>query len=435
MEDKAISPVYYFISDLHIGGDEALGVCDFQEELIEFLHSLASKNENAELIIIGDAFGLWEFTDVEGLDKLNKLIGQFPEIFAAFREAGKRLKITLLPGNHDYEIACYPEFVDVLAAYNIDLARTVSITRPIAGKKIWIEHGNQYDSFNRMPDFGNPHAQPIGYFITSNMVSGAGKRSEKGRYNWLKDIQSVYPTEQVPNWVLSNYFYREMSPILRWMLAPFLLLFSVTLVVAAGGVLEFLGITGTNVFLDNQLFASLGYFGNLIQLVLTVNLSVMTVVAMVAVPLWLLTRDIQQTLKRFHIIGTDDDLAAVKEEDYIDAAKAIFEHDPDVAMFVYGHTHAPSVRRLGQRAVVNTGTWLKRLERVPVRFGVLPNIFVPSFHLGYFRVAETEAKIVIRYRKIAKALPQDLSLMQRLLVSRRKRTEPEEIPEQTVLES
>ena len=386
------------------------------------------------MIIIGDAFGLWEFTDIEGLDKLNKLIGQFPEIFAAFREAGMDLKITLLPGNHDYEIACYPEFVEVLGAYNIGLARTVSVTRTIADRAIWIEHGNQYDDFNRMPDFGNPYAQPIGYFVTSNMVSGAGKRSEKGRYNWLKDIQSVYPTEQVPNWVLSNYFYREMSPLLRWLLVPFLLLFSVTIVVAAGGALEFLGVTQANVFLDNQLFASLGYFGSLIQLILTINLSVMTVVAMVAVPLWLLTRDVEQTLRRFHIIGTDDDLAAVKEEDYINAARAIFEQDPKVSMFVYGHTHAPSVRRLGQRAVVNTGTWLKRLEQVPVRFGLLPNIFVPSFHLTYFRVAEAEGRIVIDYHRIDKALPQDLSIMQRLLVSRRKRVQPEPIPEQTVLE-
>ena len=32
---------YYFISDLHIGGDEALGTCDFEPELISFLDSLA----------------------------------------------------------------------------------------------------------------------------------------------------------------------------------------------------------------------------------------------------------------------------------------------------------------------------------------------------------------------------------------------------------
>ena len=55
---------YYFISDLHIGGDEALGVCDYETELIAFLENLAARQEDAELLIIGDIFGLWEFTDI-----------------------------------------------------------------------------------------------------------------------------------------------------------------------------------------------------------------------------------------------------------------------------------------------------------------------------------------------------------------------------------
>ena len=42
--------VYHFISDLHIGGDEALGVCDFEDELIASLEALASQGEDAELI-------------------------------------------------------------------------------------------------------------------------------------------------------------------------------------------------------------------------------------------------------------------------------------------------------------------------------------------------------------------------------------------------
>jgi len=68
-----MSATYYFISDLHIGGDEALGVCDFEDELIGFMDEIAQRNEDAELIIIGDVFGLWEFTRVEGVEKLHKL--------------------------------------------------------------------------------------------------------------------------------------------------------------------------------------------------------------------------------------------------------------------------------------------------------------------------------------------------------------------------
>ena len=189
---------YYLISDLHIGGDEALGVCDYEAELVAFLQKLAGREEEAELVIVGDIFGMWEFTNIKGPEKLQALMQQFPNIFEAFREAGEKIKITLLPGNHDYEIACYPEFVGILKDFNIDLEQRPAITRELAGKRFWIEHGNQYDDFNHMPDFGNPYAQPVGYFITSGMVSGAGKHSQYGRYNWLKDIQSVYPTEQIP---------------------------------------------------------------------------------------------------------------------------------------------------------------------------------------------------------------------------------------------
>ena len=109
---------YYFISDLHIGGDEALGVCDFEDELIQFLKDIQTQSKNAELIIIGDAFGLWEFTQVVGKEKVETLFAQFPKIFNAFRSAGEHIKITVLPGNHDYEIACYTEFVDLFKDYN-----------------------------------------------------------------------------------------------------------------------------------------------------------------------------------------------------------------------------------------------------------------------------------------------------------------------------
>ena len=57
---------YFFISDMHIGGDRELENCDFEMELIDFLKYLERKDD-AELIINGDAFGLWEFTTLEGM--------------------------------------------------------------------------------------------------------------------------------------------------------------------------------------------------------------------------------------------------------------------------------------------------------------------------------------------------------------------------------
>jgi UDP-2,3-diacylglucosamine pyrophosphatase LpxH len=429
-----MSMTYYFISDLHIGGDEALGVCDSEAELIGFLETLATQQEEAELFIIGDIFGLWEFTDIEGPAKLNKLMDQFPRIFEALRHAGETVRITMLPGNHDYEIACYPEFVERLKPYNIHLEQKPAIIREMNGKKIWIEHGNQYDAFNHMPDFGNPYAQPVGYFITSSVVSTAGKHSKFGKYNWLKDIQSVYPSEQIPYWVLSNYFYHEMSPYLRWLILPFLLLSGFEIFVLIGAALEWLGKTQTNIFLNNQLFTALGIVGNLVQMILIVNTILFVNFVVLAVPLYLIWRDFKATLQRFRIVLNPAELSSEKEQQYLDAAGRAFDHDPDTVIFIYGHTHMPSLRHIGPRVVINTGTWLKRLDHVTPRVGFLPGIYVPFFCLNYFKISEEGGRIAIDYHQIDKEPPPDLDLLQRLLIFRKHRQTQDPIPERTWLE-
>ena len=305
----------------------------------------------------------------------------------------------MLPGNHDYEIACYPEFVEMLKPYNIHLEQKPAITREINGRKIWIEHGNQYDAFNRMPDFGNPYAQPVGYFITSSVVSTAGKHSKFGKYNWLKDIQSVYPSEQIPYWVLSNYFYHEMSPLLRWLILPFLLLSGFEIFVLIGAALEWLGKTETNIFFNNQLFTALGIVGNLVQLILIVNTVLFVNFVVLAIPLYLIWRDFKATLQRFRIVLNPAELSSEKEQQYLDAAGRAFAHDPETVIFIYGHTHMPSLRHMGQRVVINTGTWLKRLDHVTPRVGFLPGIYVPFFCLNYFRISATDGQIAIDYRE------------------------------------
>ena len=96
---------YYLISDLHIGGDGGLAQCQFEDELIQFLREIAVGPQPAELVIVGDAFGFWELTDRAGVSKLDTIAAQQPALFRQFRETGKRVKITLLPGNHDYDLA------------------------------------------------------------------------------------------------------------------------------------------------------------------------------------------------------------------------------------------------------------------------------------------------------------------------------------------
>jgi len=427
-------PTYYFVSDLHIGGDEALGVCDFEAEFIEFLENLASReNEKIELLIVGDAFGLWEFTEIDGEEKIAALIAQFPKIFDAFRRAGEKICITLLPGNHDYELACYPSFVEQLGIYNISLEQSVALTRDLGAHRLWIEHGSQHDPTNHMPDFGNPYAQPMGYYITKHTVGSAGRLSGRGRYNWLKDIQSVYPTEALPNWILSNYFYREMSPFLRWILIPFLLSFTLSVVVLIGSALDALQITETNIFLNNRLFESLGLVGSLFQLVLTINVALLTQILILAIPGWFIFRDMNRTADRFGFSMNPSELTGQKQDAYLEAAKTVFESDPSVSVFIYGHTHAPSLTHVGRRLVLNTGTWLKRLKAVQTRFRLFPSVYVPSYCLNYFRIYEVGGNLKIEYKRIEKQPDEELSLIQRMMVPRMKRAQEASIPSRTTL--
>ena len=286
-----------------------------------------------------------------------------------------------------------------------------------------------------MPDFGNPYAHPIGYFLTSSVVSTAGKHSKFGKYNWLKDIQSVYPSEQIPYWVLSNYFYHEMSAFLRWLILPFLLLSGFEIFVLGGAALEWFGKTDTNIFLNNRLFTSLGFVGNLVQLILIVNTILFVNFVVLAVPLYLIWRDFRATLQRFRIVLDPSELSSEKEQQYLDAAQEVFDRDPDTLIFIYGHTHSPSLRQFGHRAVINTGTWLKRLDDVPTRFGFLPEIYVPFFCLNYFRISETDGKIAIDYHKIDKAPPPDLDPRAASAGFRKRRRTHDPIPERTLLEA
>ncbi len=67
---------YYFLSDLHLGGDGELMQCDFAEEFVAFLDKLGRDGEDAELILGGDTFGFWELTTEEGTAKLDAVVFQ-----------------------------------------------------------------------------------------------------------------------------------------------------------------------------------------------------------------------------------------------------------------------------------------------------------------------------------------------------------------------
>lgn len=341
-------------------------------------------------------------------------------IFEQFKRTGKNIQITLMVGNHDYDLACDPEYAAKLAAFNIKLDTSVSLIREVAGKKIWIEHGQQTDSLNASPDYGNPYAQPLGYFITEMAVAGSSRYSAFGKTPWLKDIRSV-DVRQLPDWILSNYFYNEMSPIIRWTMAPFLALLSVTLLALAAQALKHFGVIDVNILIQNRLFSSLGFVGDLIRSTLILSMVVWSFVIAVSIPLLFVLRDVRKTLRRMQILPETNDVPLyVPEQGYEEHAERIFADDPSVAAYVFGHTHDAFLTVKNGRAVLNTGTWLKLLKRIPVIFGYLPAVYFPTFRLNYFKVYEENGQIALEYKELPKEPARELSLFQRLLIFRKK---------------
>ncbi|MDS0258140.1 metallophosphoesterase [Haloarcula sp. S1CR25-12] len=412
--------VCYVISDLHIGGDEQLEEIDFLDELLAFLGRLEDTDENAELVINGDAFGLWEFTQVEGLRKFDVLAETYPELFDQLRATGEQVDITLLPGNHDHELAAYEEYVERFAEYNVELVQAESLTRAVGDHVVHFEHGHQHDPNNRISEWGDPNSTPLGYYYNTLVTSRAGQLSDRGRYNWLKDVQAVTPTERMPVWLLSKYFYREMNPLLRYALLPFLLLFNVSAVLAVVAGLDILGVWTTPVTVTTAFLAQFGAAGTAVWFLLAVNVAITGLLLLVGIPLYLLRRDIRKTIDRFGVFETD--LTVDAEAPYEDAAREIFAEKPRTSVYCYGHTHRPTMQSVDGGLLVNTGTWLKRLHRRDGLIGVLPPVFYPSYQLCAVRIAEAPDGLAVEYEPIQKPSPspEELTLTERLLTLGRK---------------
>lgn len=425
---------YYFVSDLHFGGDGSLQTCDFADEFIEFLKELEKKDDETELIVAGDTFGFWELTTVQGTAQMDEIVKYHAEIFEQFKKTGERIKITMMVGNHDYDLACYPEFKDKLKEFNITLDTSPAVLREIGGRKIWIEHGQQIDPYNAAPEYGNIYAQPPGYFITETFVAGASQRSVFGASDWLKDIRSV-DVRQIPDWLVSNYFYNEMNVFLRWLLVPFLLLLTVTAVALIAELLRYAGIFDVNILLENPVTRRLGLFGDILRWIITASMAVWFFVFAVSLPLYFIYRDIRRALKRMQVFPAYKSASDNQANNiYLDHARAVFKENPEVCAYIFGHTHdAFLVEEPDGRVIINTGTWLKILKRLRVRFGLLPAIYYPTFRLNYFKIFEKDEKIIVKYVEIPKKQKAKLSLLQRFLTIGREPETGKPITEKTVL--
>jgi hypothetical protein len=213
-----------------------------------------------------------------------------------------------------------------------------------------------------------------------------------------------------------------------------LLLAGATVIAILGEVLRVAGVFDYNIIFHNPLMSRLGIIDNVLQVVITIN-SIFLI--LFGIPAFLVERDLMRTLHRFRLQtshGMSPNLDT--EEPYLKGAKEVFQEDNKVAVFIFGHTHAAFLRRLGPagQVVINTGTWLKLLSRVPVRFGWLPAVYYPSYRLNYFRIEQVNDQLVIDYVEIPKTPERELTWLQRLVLLGNAPKSPEAIPTKTIID-
>jgi hypothetical protein len=139
----------------------------------------------------------------------------------------------------------------------------------------------------------------------------------------------------------------------------------------------------------------------------------------------LIKRDAMKTLRRWGYEDLDVVLKQRERRIAERAAQALDEHD--ARLYLFGHTHAEALQSLGGgRYLCNTGTWMKRMQRVKSRFH-LPPVYVPGFRLTYalLRCEGTLLRVEIRARR--KTAPTGLSWLERFsLLGVRLPRQPEE---------
>lgn len=170
-----------------------------------------------------------------------------------------------------------------------------------------------------------------------------------------------------------------------------------------------------------------------VNLVLFIDTLFLFGLILVLIPLSFVFRDIQKTLHRYGFKGRKS-LKVHKQNLYLKAAQQVFDRDPSIFAFVYGHTHQPSLTQKGSRYVLNTGSWLKKLERIPSIFRFLPAVYYPSYQLNYFKIFVNNGKIEILYECLPKVVDSGLTPLEKLAIAGRKKQKPTSIPQLTIVD-
>ncbi|HVU22696.1 MAG TPA: hypothetical protein VHE13_01140, partial [Opitutus sp.] len=327
-----------------------------------------------------------------------------------------RRHVVYLPGNHDAEVWWNAAIRDELVRDGLVHELALSYAAAFEAEPeaiIYSEHGNEFDPPNRITDYNDRLDTPLGDHIVTDIIP----RLPTGRTAaalQLNDIDRVYPLTILPEWVAGRLFYALVTQAVRWLLVPILVAY------VAFETIAFL--TGVGRKSINTLFIDVVYDVALVVLAFGIFFLVARRMANRA-----LRTPSAQNEQGEAVDATVARIRAMLEAG--DAPPLGKDVTGDIAVFVSGHTHAPSFtpfrRKGGQTgALVNSGCWLRQLQAVPTFFR-LPTVFFSRFVLTHVRVYRAGDGTRVELWERSRPARQEFRIAERLAVLGRLPREPE----------
>jgi Calcineurin-like phosphoesterase len=387
MRRLADDTLVVFVSDSHIGGDPGRDIFESPDELASLVDEIDAHPGPVELVLAGDFFDFLRIAEVrEGANRASVTIAR-PEYRALFDRlrrfvTGGSRTVVYLPGNHDAEMWWNPEIRATLEreglVHDFVLSYTACFESDPA-RVVYCEHGNQFDPANTFRDYADPLDTPLGdHVVTDLMPRLPGGRTLTPTLH-LRDVDRIFPLARIPEWIAGRLFYDVVTQAVRWLLLPLIVAY------AAYWLIKY-ALGGTDGDLLDLIF-DLGY--ELGVLLVVFGLFVLVLRGMA-------NRAIRGAATRFPGGGDGSE----RSDPPADEIRRRLEsglpfplgHDQpgEIAVFVSGHTHAPSlvefVTPAGTRgAAVNSGCWLRQAHPVEARLGA-PSVFASRYVLTHARV-------------------------------------------------
>jgi UDP-2,3-diacylglucosamine pyrophosphatase LpxH len=406
------------LSDSHIGGDGGRDIFESPDGLTTLFDELGAHPGPLELVLAGDFYDFLRIAEVPaGSNRAEATICR-PEYGRAFDSLrrlgqGKARTIVYLPGNHDAETWWNPAIRATLGRAGLVHEFALSYAASFASEPeriVYCEHGNQFDPANARRDYADPLDTPLGDHIVTDVVP----RIPTGRTATalhMREVDRVFPLTLIPEWLAGRLFYDLVARSVRWLVLPLLALFAGSQLLA---------------------YASRGGSGPdelLVQVVYDVLAALILFGTLLLVLRWTALRAIRSATTRLTDPAAPDepvDAAVAEIRARLEAGgrpPLADELAGEIAVFVSGHTHAPSLiefaaRTGGRGVLVNSGCWLRQLQPVPAHLRG-PHVFVGRFVQTHVRIYRSPHGIEVELWEHPRPSRERLPLAERIAIAGR----------------